>query len=50
VNYSSYEGWEVSGKTETVLLRGQIAIEKDECHLNPGFGQFIKRGKTSYNI
>ncbi|MGF1669193.1 MAG: dihydropyrimidinase, partial [Balneolaceae bacterium] len=47
-DYSSYEGWKVTGKTETVLLRGQIAIENGECHLKPGNGKFIKRGKTSY--
>ncbi|CAN5130727.1 dihydropyrimidinase [soil metagenome] len=50
VDYSSYEGWEVTGKTETVLLRGQIAIEDGKCHLEPGNGQFVKRGKTSYII
>ncbi len=49
-DYSSYEGWKVTGKTETVLLRGQIAIENGECHLKPGNGKFIKRGKTSYII
>lgn len=50
VDYSSYEGWNVTGKTETVLLRGQIAIENGKCHLEPGSGRFIKRGKTSYII
>ena len=50
VDYSSYEGWKVTGKTETVLLRGQIAIENEECYLKPGSGQFVKRGKTSYVI
>ena len=50
VDYSSYEGWKLTGKTELVLLRGQVAIEDDECHLEPGFGQFVKRGKTSYVI
>ena len=49
-DYSSYEGWKVTGKTETVLLRGQIAIENGKCHLKPGNGKFIKRGKTSYII
>jgi dihydropyrimidinase len=47
-DYSGYEGWNVTGKTETVLLRGQIAIEKGQCHLKAGNGQFIRRGKTSY--
>lgn len=49
-DYSSYEGWEVTGKTETVLLRGQVAIDGGKCHLKPGSGQFVKRGKTSYII
>ncbi|MEX0721374.1 MAG: dihydropyrimidinase [Balneolaceae bacterium] len=50
VDYSSYEGWKVTGKTETVFLRGQVAIENEKCHLKPGSGQFVKRGKTSYVI
>ncbi len=49
-DYSAYEGWEVTGKTETVLLRGKIAIENDECKLQPGYGKFIKRNKTSLTI
>ena len=46
-DYSGYEGFKVTGKTETVLLRGQVAIEKNKCLLKPGYGQFVKRGKTS---
>jgi len=50
VDYSAYEGREVTGKTETVILRGKVAIENGECLLPPGHGQFIKRGKTSLVI
>ncbi len=50
VDYSAYEGWELTGKTETVLLRGKVAIENESCQLEPGYGQFIKRGKTSLVI
>ena len=46
-DYSAYEGFKVTGKTETVLLRGKVAIEKNKCLLQPGYGQFVKRGKTS---
>ena len=49
-DYSGYEGWEVTGKTELVLLRGQVAIENEECKLKPGDGQFIPRGKSSLII
>lgn len=49
-DYSGYEGWELTGKTETVLLRGKVAIENETCQLKAGFGKFIPRGKTSLTI
>jgi dihydropyrimidinase len=49
-DYSGYEGRKVIGKTETVILRGQVAIDNEECHLKAGHGQFIKRGKTSKTV
>jgi dihydropyrimidinase len=49
-DYSGYEGWELTGKTDTVILRGKVAIENEECHLEAGYGQFIKRGTTSLTI
>lgn len=49
-DYSSYEGWQLTGKTETVILRGQVAIENEQCLLKAGNGKFIKRGKTSLTI
>jgi dihydropyrimidinase len=42
-DYSAYEGFEVTGKVETVLLRGNVAIENEKCLLQPGFGQFVPR-------
>ena len=50
VNYSGYEGWEVTGKTKTVLLRGKVAMDNGELKVEKGYGQFIKRGKTSIVI
>ncbi len=46
-DYSSYEGWKVKGKTKTVILRGEIAIENNERKVAPGFGQFVKRNKVN---
>ncbi len=46
-NYSSYEGWELTGKIKTVLLRGEVAIDKGECHVQKGFGKFVRRKKVS---
>ena len=47
VDYSGYEGWEITGKVKTVLLRGEIAIDANECKVKKGYGQFIKRKKVS---
>jgi dihydropyrimidinase len=47
VDYSGYEGWEITGKVKTVLLRGEIGIHNDECFIKKGFGKFIKRKKVS---
>ena len=50
VDYSGYEGWEVTGKVKTVLLRGEVAINNNECKVEKGFGKFIKRIKVSQTI
>ena len=50
VDYSGYEGWEVTGKVKTVLLRGKVAIDKNECLLEKGYGKFIKRNKVKQII
>ena len=46
-DYSAYEGWDVTGKCKTVLVRGEVAIEQNEIKIKKGFGQFIKRGPSS---
>ncbi|PWV47029.1 dihydropyrimidinase [Chitinophaga sp. S165] len=50
VDYSAYEGWELTGKVKTVLLRGKVAIDNNECLVSRGYGQFIKRNKVSGKI
>jgi dihydropyrimidinase len=47
VDDSGYEGWEVTGKVKTVLLRGKVAIDGGECKVAKGNGQFIKRNKVT---
>jgi dihydropyrimidinase len=47
VDYSAYEGWQVTGKVKTVVLRGNVAIENNECKVLPGYGQFIRRNKVN---
>ena len=45
VDYSSYEGWNVKGKVETVIQRGRVVIENGEHKGKAGDGQFLKRGE-----
>jgi dihydropyrimidinase len=49
-DYSAYEGWEVTGKVKTVLLRGTVAIDNNKCVVDKGYGQFVKRRKVSQYI
>jgi dihydropyrimidinase len=49
-DYSGYEGWELTGKVKTVLLRGKMVIDEDKCLVEKGYGQFVKRSKVSQNI
>jgi len=46
-DYSSFEGWEVTGKCKTVILRGKVAIDNNELLAAKGNGKYIKRGKPS---
>jgi dihydropyrimidinase len=45
VNYNLFEGTEVVGAPEVVLVRGQVIVENDELVAQPGAGQFVKRAK-----
>jgi len=44
-DYNLYEGTQVIGSPEVVLLRGNVLVENDELVAKPGIGQFIKRAK-----
>jgi dihydropyrimidinase len=44
-DYSLYEGTEVEGSPEVVLLRGNVIVDGDRLLAKPGSGQFIKRAK-----
>lgn len=50
VDYSGYEGWELTGKVKTVLLRGAVAIDNNDCKVQKGYGKFIKRNKVKQII
>src|SRR5919106_1179872 len=46
VDYSAYEGWEMSGKVETVLSKGKVVISDDTYHGKPGDGEYLARGPS----
>jgi dihydropyrimidinase len=45
INYNLFEGTEVTGAPEVVLVRGQVIVENDELVGKPGDGQFVKRAR-----
>jgi dihydropyrimidinase len=47
VDYSCYEGREVTGSPEVVLQRGRVLVEHGEFHGRPGDGKFLARSAFS---
>jgi dihydropyrimidinase len=45
VDYNLFEGTEVTGAPEVVMVRGRVIVENDELVGKPGDGQFVKRAK-----
>ncbi|HXY85170.1 MAG TPA: dihydropyrimidinase [Gaiellaceae bacterium] len=44
-DYNLFEGTEVTGSPEVVLLRGHLLVEDGELVAKPGIGQFVKRAR-----
>jgi dihydropyrimidinase len=47
VDYNAYEGFEITGISETVLARGKVIVEDCTYCGKKGDGQFLKRGLFS---
>ena len=45
VDYNLYEGTEVTGSPETVLLRGKVLVDGGKLVAQPGIGRFIPRAR-----
>jgi dihydropyrimidinase len=50
VDYNLFEGTEVTGAPEVVMVRGQVIVENDELVGQPGAGQFLKRAKAGEQL
>jgi dihydropyrimidinase len=48
VDYSAYEGMQITGKVKTVLSRGRVVIADGEYHGTAGYGQFLNRALSQY--
>lgn len=45
IDYNLFEGTEVVGAPDTVLVRGKVIVENDELVGSPGDGRFIRRAR-----
>ena len=45
VDYNSYAGLEITGRVEQVFVRGHEVVKDGSLLVEPGFGQFIRRGR-----
>ncbi|HUG74421.1 MAG TPA: dihydropyrimidinase [Acidimicrobiia bacterium] len=50
VDYSAYEGMEVTGKVDTVLSRGRVIVDKGDYKGKPGDGAYLRRGTSQYLV
>ncbi len=50
MDYSAYEGIEVSGRVDTVLSRGSLVLDGREYVGTTGHGRYVKRGLSQYLV
>jgi dihydropyrimidinase len=48
MDYSAWEGWEIAGRVDTVLSRGEVISSGDRYTGRAGRGQFVPRGLSDY--
>ena len=49
-DYNLYEGTEVTGDIDVVLLRGTVLVEGGELAVEPGFGTFVERARFGQEL
>ncbi|OLF17895.1 dihydropyrimidinase [Actinophytocola xanthii] len=50
VDYSAYEGMEITGRVETVLSRGSVVVSGGAFHGREGHGRFLSRELSQYLV
>ena len=48
MDHSAWEGWEIDGKVDTVLSRGEVIASGGEYTGRAGRGRYLKRGLSDY--
>jgi dihydropyrimidinase len=48
VDYSAYEGLEITGQVVTTLSRGRVVVDQGAYQGKPGDGSFLARGLNQY--
>jgi dihydropyrimidinase len=50
VDYSAYEGLEITGRVDTVLSRGAVVVRDGAFHGRAGHGRFVRRSLSQYLV
>jgi dihydropyrimidinase len=50
VDYSAYEGWEITGRVDATLSRGRVVVSGGVLRGAPGHGKFLPRDLNQYLI
>jgi dihydropyrimidinase len=50
VDYSAYEGWQITGRVDMTLSRGRVVVSGGVLHGSPGHGKFLPRDLNQYLI
>ena len=50
VDYSCYEGVQVSGRVDTVVSRGRVVVDGDSYLGRPGDGRFVRRSTAAEHV
>ncbi len=50
MDYSAYEGIEITGKVDTVMSRGEVIVSGDAFRGRAGHGKYLERGLSQYLV
>ncbi|WP_369068642.1 dihydropyrimidinase [Kineococcus terrestris] len=48
IDYSAFEGFELTGAVRTVMSRGRVVVDAGQYTGSPGHGRFVRRGLSQY--